>query len=262
MSPLARPANPAAPPANPLARPPARPAASYPVNLDLAGAPVLVVGGGPVAARKVDGLLASGAEVTVVAPACIDALVDRPAVRCVLRPYRSGDVAGHRLVIAATGIDAVDRRVHADATATGVLVNVADRPELCGFTLPSVLRRGRLQVAVSTNAASPAFASWLRRRLEADLDEGYEAALDLLADVRAELRAAGRSTELPGWHAALDGGLVELVAAGRHAEARARLRGELGLSDPAHSGPASAPRTPRDRSPDIPTVRDQLELLA
>ena len=123
-------------------------APQYPVSLVLEGRPVLVVGGGRVAARKVDGLLACGAQVHVVAPRVADELKQRHGVTVEERPYRDGDVAGYRLVVSATDDAAVNRAVHDEAEAAGVWVNSADDPANCTFTLPSVLRRGPITVAV------------------------------------------------------------------------------------------------------------------
>ena len=203
--------------------------ALFPVNLNLAQKPVLVVGGGDVAARKVAGLVRAQARVTVVAPAAVAEIADDPDVRWQRRPYRRGEAASYRLVVTATDDPAVNAQVHHDAEAANVFVNAADDPANCTFTLPAVVRRGNLQIAVSTNGRSPALASWLRRRLDRDLGSGYCALLDLAAEVRAEAKAVHGTSEVSGWDEALDDGLLELVQAGRTGEARARLRGCLGL---------------------------------
>lgn len=202
---------------------------AYPVNLLLAGAPVLVVGGGRVGLRKVDGLLNAGAVVTVVAPTVVDGLLGREHVSVQRRQYRRGEVAAYRLVISATGVRAVDEQVHHDAVAIGVPVNVADVPHLCTFTLPAVVRRGDVQVAVSSNGRSPALASWLRDQLADALPASIADALEVVAEVRNELKAAGMSTEIVGWHDAFDAGFVQLVADGQCDVARQLLRDRLGL---------------------------------
>ena len=201
----------------------------FPVNLSLAQKPVLVVGGGPVAARKTAGLVRAQARVTVVAPSAVDEIADDPDVRWQRRPYRRGEAASYRLVITATDDPAVNAQVHHDAEAANVFVNSADDPANCTFTLPAVVRRGDVQIAVSTNGRSPALASWLRRRLDRDLGSGYSALLDLLTEVRAEAKAVHGTSEVPGWEEALDDELLDLVRAGRTAEARSRLRDCLGL---------------------------------
>lgn len=190
----------------------------------------MVVGGGAVALRKVAGLLESGASVTVIAPRAVDDLVGRDDVNWRRRRYRYGDAAAYRVVISATGIRKIDERVYRDAVDAGVPVNVADVPQLCTFTLPAIVRRGDVQVAVSTNGRSPALASWLRDQLADSVPEAIGDALDLVAEVRAELKATGQSTEIIGWHDAFDAGFVQLVANGEHATARRLLRDRLGLA--------------------------------
>ena len=136
----------------------------YPVNLILAGKPCLVVGGGAMAARKVAGLLACGADVRVIAAGA------GPEIRAMglveERPYRRGDVAGYRLVIAATDDPETNRAVFEDGEAAGIWVNSADDPASCSFTLPSVVRRGPIMVTVSTGGHSPALAAWLKGRVQ------------------------------------------------------------------------------------------------
>ena len=201
----------------------------YPVNLCLDGQPVLVVGGGPVAARKVETLLRAGAFVTVVAPAAVDAISEHPEVAWHRRTYRSDESRAYRLVVTATSDPAVNAQVAADCQAANVFVNSADDPANCTFTLPSVTRRGDLQVAVSTAGRSPALARWLRKRIEREIDSGYATLLELLAETREEAKAAFHTSEVPGWEAALDSGLLELVRVGRTVEARSLLRRHLGL---------------------------------
>ncbi len=124
--------------------------------LDLEGRSCLVVGSGAMAAEKVEGLRAAGAEVTVVAP----------------EEYRESHLDGARLVVAATADEQVQRRVFADAEARHVFCNVADVPELCSFILPAIHRRGPIALAVSTGGASPALAQWLRDRFAGQI--GFE----------------------------------------------------------------------------------------
>lgn len=204
----------------------------YPVNLCLDGQPVLVVGGGPIAARKVEGLLQAGACVTVVAPAAVGAISENPEILWQRRAYRPGESRSYRLVVTATSDPAVNARVARDCEAANVFVNSADDPANCTFTLPSVVRRGALQVAVSTAGRSPALARWLRKRIEREIDSGYATLLELLAETREEAKAAFKTSEVPGWEAALDSGLLELVRVGRAVEARSLLRRHLGLGAP------------------------------
>jgi siroheme synthase-like protein len=171
----------------------------YPVMLDLEGVPVLLVGGGRVALRKAQGLAQAGALVTVVAPEVLAELAHLAAqVRA--RPYATTDLDGHRLVVTSTDDATVNARVAADARAAGIWVNSADDPANCSFILPAVARRGPVVVAVGTDGASPALASHLRDRIAGDiLTAQVEVAATELARQRAELHAAGISTETVDW---------------------------------------------------------------
>jgi precorrin-2 dehydrogenase/sirohydrochlorin ferrochelatase len=191
----------------------------YPVGLIVAGRRVLVVGGGKVAAEKVRNLAACGAAVTVVAPDVDDAISSLDAVTVEQRAYEPGDAAnGYRLVIAATDDAAVNRQVHDDADGAGVWVNAADDPANCTFTLPAVLRRGKVTVGVATGGSSPALAGWLRDRIATtEVGPEYEVLADLLAEARA--REPHRD-----WRNILDSGILDDIRAGRIAEARERLQ--------------------------------------
>lgn len=208
-------------------------APAYPVNLVLRGRRVLVVGGGRVAAQKVRGLLDAEADVHVVAPAFdaeLDDLADAARITRDVRPYRSGEASGYRLVVSATGDPTVDGEVYADAEAADVWVNSADDPEHCSFTLPAKARRGEVLVAVSTGGRSPALATWMRRRFEAELGPEYETLLDLLAEERETVLSEGRSSEVLDWQGALDSGMLDLIRDGRVTEAKERLQACLSSS--------------------------------
>lgn len=198
----------------------------YPVTLLVEGRPCLVVGGGPVAARKAAGLLDAGARVTLVAPEPgpeVEALVP-VGLAVERRAYRRGEAASYRLVATATGRPEVDGAVSADADSAGVWVNAADAPEDCSFYLPAVARRGPVSLAVSTDGASPALASWLRDRLGAELGPEVEVLAGLLGEERRSMRAAGRSTEGANWRGALESDMLELIRNGQVEQARERLR--------------------------------------
>lgn len=201
----------------------------YPVNLELRDQPVLVVGGGAVAARKVAGLLDAQAIVTVVAPEAVAELREHPHVRWHEREYQRGEAASYRVVITATGVADVDAQVARDAQATGVPVNSADDPVNCTFTLPAIVRKGDIQITVSTAGRSPALASYLKDRIDALLDDSWVEVLELLAEEREKMRADGLPTEIPAWRRALTSGLPELVAQGRVEDARALLRAQLAI---------------------------------
>jgi len=207
--------------------------AAYPLVVDLARRACLVIGGGVVAERKVEGLLAADASVTVVSPTLTPALatlVRDARIRHVRRRYRRGDLAGFTLAFAATGDRRVAAAVAREGRRRGVWVNAADDPAHCDFFLPSVLRRGPLLVAVATGGASPALARAVREEIEQLLTPDYAALAEIVAGVRRELRARGRRADAESWARALGGDLRWLVGEGRRDEARTWLLERLGPS--------------------------------
>jgi precorrin-2 dehydrogenase / sirohydrochlorin ferrochelatase len=169
----------------------------FPAFLDLRGRRCLVVGGGRIAERKVQGLLDCGARVVVVSPALVSGLAHLAAIGRVdhrARVFRKVDVLRCVLVIAATGVAAVDDAVAETARRHGALVNAVDRPARCDFIYGSVLRRGQLQIAVSTGGRAPALAREIRRRLEAVIGVEYAALVD---DVGAARRVARGAASTP-----------------------------------------------------------------
>lgn len=203
--------------------------APFPVNLNLDGERVLVVGGGRVAERKVAQLRAAGAVVTVVAPEATETLVADPDVRWHQREYRRGEAASYRLVMTATDDPKVNRQVARDGRSANVWVNSADDPANCAFILPAVVRRGDLQIAVSTNGRSPAMARWLRRQLEQRYTEVHAELLEVLSEVRDEVQDRLGTSEVDGWDDAIDDRLLDLIAAGDTAGAKQRVRIAVGL---------------------------------
>lgn len=145
------------------------PPVHYPVFLDLAGRRVVVAGAGPVALRKTRGLLEAGARVLVVAPRALPEFDSLP-VRLVRRRFRASDLEGAALAFAATDDRRVNRRIGLAARRRGIPANIADSPAECDFLTPARLRRGRLQIAVSTGGDNPRLAARLRRILEEILD--------------------------------------------------------------------------------------------
>jgi uroporphyrin-III C-methyltransferase/precorrin-2 dehydrogenase/sirohydrochlorin ferrochelatase len=157
--------------------------ALFPAFLKLEGRPVLVVGAGPVAASKLDGLLAAGARVTVVAPD-VRPEIDRAPVRVLKRSFVPSDLEGVFLVIAAA-TPAVNREVRTAADARAVFVNAVDDVENASLYLGGVLRRGGVTIAVSTDGRAPALAGLLREALEAVIPEELEAWVEEASRVRA-----------------------------------------------------------------------------
>jgi precorrin-2 dehydrogenase/sirohydrochlorin ferrochelatase len=153
----------------------------------LGGRPCLVVGGGPVALEKVEGLLFCNADVTVVAPeavARIRKLADQGRITLLDREYESGDIDGRRLVVAATSDTELNRLVHSDAEARGIFVNVADVPELCTFILPAIVRTDPIAIAITTAGASPALAQRMKREIAEHFGSEYARLAVLLDEVR------------------------------------------------------------------------------
>jgi siroheme synthase-like protein len=159
----------------------------YIACIDLTDKPCLVVGAGPIALEKIEGLLASGARVTVVAPEAVEEVrtfAEVGAVDLVQRPFTDEDLDERFLVIAATGRRSVNEAVHSGAERRMMLVNVADVPDLCNFILPAITRSGRLALAVSTAGASPALAKRMKREAAATFGPEYARLAEILEDLR------------------------------------------------------------------------------
>ncbi len=200
-----------------------------PIFLNLRDAPVLVVGGGRVAERRVERLLRSGARVLVVAPRLTErlrALFEAGALRWVARPFEPSDVEReHRLVFAATDEEGVNRRVAECARAMRVPVNVADCRESCDFALPAIVDRSPLQVAVGSGGASPLLARLVRARIEAALPSGLGALASWVERHRRQVQESLPDAEARRrlWEEVLEGPLGEMVLAGRADRASAAL---------------------------------------
>ena len=163
----------------------------FPAFLDLRERPCLVVGGGAIAERKARELLACHARVTVVSPCLalgLQKLAESASIAWRPRTFLRSDVRRCALVIAATGVPAVDGAVAVEARRRGVLVNVVDRPDQCDFIFGSVLRRGELQVAVSTGGRSPALAREIRQRLESIIGPEYAELVERVGHARTRAR--------------------------------------------------------------------------
>lgn len=189
---------------------------TYPVSLVLEGQKALVVGGGAVATRKVEGLLPYDVAITIVSPAITDALQAFVNIgRCAWNPceYSADDLRGADIVFVATDDEDVNAQVYRDASSNHVMINVADRPELCSFFLPSVLRRGKLSVAISTEGSSPLTARRLRDQLEEHIPDGFEVYLDALHAWRPRVIASlpEEGDRYQFWQKATDGRVQQLI---------------------------------------------------
>ncbi len=166
----------------------------YPVFLDIAEKPCVVIGGGSVAERKVTGLLSAGAAVTVISPRVaggIKALEKKGALKLVKRGYKKGDLKGALLVVCASSSKTVNRAAYRHALDASLLVNVVDDPGRCTFIVPSVVDRGSLLVAISTSGKGPALSKKLRKDIEEEIGPEYAAFAELLGRVRNKLLKNG-----------------------------------------------------------------------
>lgn len=198
----------------------------YPITLvGLEAARCVVVGGGQVAARKVAALRQAGARPVVISPVLCETLqcqAEKREIQAIQRAYRRGDLAGARLVIAATDDSAINEEVWHEAQAIGCLVNVVDDPAHCDFYVPATVRRGALTISVSTAGNSPALARRIRQALEEQFDASYESYLALLGELRPLIRERivdpARRQAL--WQGLLDSQILELLREGASQDAQ------------------------------------------
>ncbi|MBQ9021213.1 MAG: bifunctional precorrin-2 dehydrogenase/sirohydrochlorin ferrochelatase [Eggerthellaceae bacterium] len=195
-------------------------APGYPIFVDVRGRRVVVIGGGAVAQRKVETLLEYGAAVHVVAPEVTEVirnLADTGTISLEERVWQPGDLHAAALAISACGVPEVDEAICMEAAAENCLVNVVDVPERCGFIVPSIVKRGPLQSAISTSGAAPTEAKNIRRQLEGDFDESWEPYMKLMGQVRLLVKeriAGGEPQRRPYYEAASLAGWRERLAAG------------------------------------------------
>jgi precorrin-2 dehydrogenase/sirohydrochlorin ferrochelatase len=161
----------------------------YPVQLKLAGRLCVVVGGGPVGLRKIRGLLAAGARVRLVCTQLTAPEALAPEVELVARPFRSQDLEGAFLAMAATGDAGTDQAVAAEARRRGILVSVPGDPSAGDFTLPAVVRQGNISLTVATGGRCPALAPLLSARLAEWLKPGWPEVLEITAAIRRKALA-------------------------------------------------------------------------
>ncbi len=208
--------------------------AYYPIFLELRDRPCLVIGGGREAQRKIEGLLAAGSRITVVAPKLtrdLQRMVADGQIDCLQREYQDGDLDGYEVCVVATDDGAVNAQVAAEGKRRRVWVNAVDDPVNCDFILPAIIRRGAITVAASTGGGSPALARRRREELEASLTEEMPALADLLSEVRSELRSRAIVPDPEVWQEAIDEELRVLLAQRKYRQAKARLLQSLGAGE-------------------------------
>ena len=162
----------------------------FPIFLKLTARPCIVIGAGHLAESKIDSLLAAQAQVTVIAPRANPRVLELAAageIHYHPRAYQPGDIAGAFLAVAATDDAAVNRAVFAEAEVADILVNAVDDPPFCDFYFPSVVRRGELQIAISTAGHSPALAQRLRKEINHLLPLDVGDWLNELGNLRREV---------------------------------------------------------------------------
>ena len=159
----------------------------YIACLRLRGRRCAVIGGGEIGLEKVEGLLACGGDVVLIAPEAVDelaALADESSIRWERRSYEPADLEGTFIVIAATDDTDVNIGVYEDAERRAMLVNVVDVPPLCNFILPAIVRQGSMAIAISTQGASPALAKRMKREITEQFGPAYAELAVILNDVR------------------------------------------------------------------------------
>lgn len=211
----------------------------YPAYLNLQGRRCVVIGAGEIAERKIAQLLEASADVSVISPEATTAVQQWAAngqLHWSQRAYQQGDLADAWVAIAATDDPATNQQISSEAEQRRIFLNIVDKPALCGFIAPAIVRRGPVTVAISTGGLSPALARKLRETLQESAALSWADAGHLLADVRRELKRSGIAASPDAWQAALDGTVLALVQAGRMGEARDRLLTTLKEHMKVHSG--------------------------
>ena len=203
-----------------------------PIFLKLTAEKALVVGGGPVAARKAELILAAGPKLTIVAPELSRAmreLISTNKLEWLSREFVESDLEGMKLALAATDIAAVNEAVYRAAGARNIPVNVADQPALCSFILPAIVDRSPAIVAVSTGGRSPVLARYMKSLLERQLPFGLSNFTVLLGDLRDKVKSTltGAEQRRRFWDHVIDGPIGDAALAGKTDEARARIEQEL-----------------------------------
>jgi len=166
----------------------------YPVLLDLSGRKAVVVGGGAVAARKIETLLECGASVHIISRDLAPELqkrLDNGEINLLANEFDERHIEDAFLIIIATDDRAVNQRISETAKRKNILVNAVDQPEECSFIVPSVIRRGDLVIAVSTSGRSPALAKRIREILSVQFGKEYESFLKMMGRIRKELLSMG-----------------------------------------------------------------------
>lgn len=184
----------------------------YPVYLNLKGREVLLIGGGTIALQKLPALLEGEATLTVVAPEAlpeIEQFAKEGKIRWHRRSYETSDLESVSLVIAATDDPELQKRVAAESRERKIWVNVVDVPPLCDFIAPAIVRRGEIQIAISTGGAAPALAKFLRKRMEEWVGPPYEALVSLVQRWRPDILKLPKEKRNRLWEALINDAVLD-----------------------------------------------------
>ena len=211
---------------------------ALPIFLKLRDTPALVVGGGSVAERKIDLLIRAGAKVTVVAPEIgskVEALLNQQKLHWIEDRFEPAHLSQALIAIAATDNEDVNRSVSEAARQQNLPVNVVDQPELCTFTVPSIVDRSPVIIAIGTGGASPVLARMLKARLETLIPAAYGRLAGIAREFRDQVKAALGSVDSRRgfWEKVFQGQVAELVFAGKENQARAELRAMIQATEDA-----------------------------
>lgn len=199
----------------------------YPLFLNIKDKKCVIVGGGEVSYRKIKGILNCGAKIIVISPEFNKKILriakDKP-IKLIKRRYRKTDINGASIVIAATGNKELNKRISEDSKKVGALVNVVDDIRRSDFISPSFFRRGNLTIAISTGGKSPIIAKKIRERIEESFSDEYKILINLVGDIRSQLKKEGINISTKRWESAIDiDSLLDFLKRGEYKEARDSL---------------------------------------
>lgn len=212
----------------------------FPVFLDLDNQKVIVVGGGEVAERKIKNLLVYGCRIYIISPHLtpyLTQLVAQGEIHRISHDLLNKSMDDALMVIAATGDPEVNRQIASQAKDRGLLVNVVDQPRECSFIMPSIVKRGDLQIAISTGGNSPALAKKIREEMDSMFGPEYGALGELLGLIRTELLSKGQSSSNNKiiFQKLVDSDLLKLIKMGDMNGVSATLKSILGEGFPTEA---------------------------
>ena len=201
---------------------------ALPIFINITNRPCVVIGGGEVASRKVSMLLKANAAVTLISPAVcheLQALINAQKIQYTQASYAAAQLQGACLVIAATDDVAVNAAVSRDASALNIPVNVVDSPDLCTFTMASIVDRSPIVIAISSEGNAPVLARYIRTKIETMLPAGYGRIAAIAGEFRDKVKAKFATTQERRifWEGVLQGPIVERILSGQEAAARKAL---------------------------------------